>query len=122
MRAVSRRWAGSSSCTDPKSKETSMWRYFLRSRQPGGAWRLVILATLFAGSDALATSGGNPYEVPDAVDNNSDPNIFETTILADETDVIINGVTVHAETFGRLVGGGFEGTIPGPTIRVKVGD
>jgi FtsP/CotA-like multicopper oxidase with cupredoxin domain len=62
-----------------------------------------------------ATSGGDPYTVPDVVDTNPDPNIVETTITAENATVDIgNGVMAHAETF--------NGTIPGPTFRLKVGD
>jgi FtsP/CotA-like multicopper oxidase with cupredoxin domain len=62
-----------------------------------------------------ATSGGDPYSVADVVDTNPDPNIVETTIVADETTVDLgNGITAHAETY--------NGTIPGPTFHLKVGD
>jgi len=64
---------------------------------------------------AKATSGGDPYSVPLVTDTNPDPNIVETTIVADETTVDIgNGVMAHAMTF--------NGTIPGPQFRLKVGD
>src|SRR6185369_3433653 len=63
----------------------------------------------------LATSGANPYVVPVLTDDNPAANIFEGTIIADETTVNIgNGVSAHALTF--------NGTIPGPEIRLKVGD
>ena len=62
-----------------------------------------------------ATSGGSAYSVPDVVDTNPAPNIVETTIVADEASVDIGqGITAHAQTF--------NGTIPGPTFHLKVGD
>ena len=64
---------------------------------------------------AHAISGGSPYEVPLVIDTNPDPDIVETTIIADEATVDIgNGVMAHALTF--------NGTIPGPEFRLKVGD
>ncbi len=64
---------------------------------------------------AKATSGGDPYSVPLVTDTNPDPTIVETTIVADETTVDIgNGVMARAMTF--------NGTIPGPQFRLKVGD
>jgi FtsP/CotA-like multicopper oxidase with cupredoxin domain len=66
-------------------------------------------------SNVHATSGGDPYSAPNVVDTNPDPNIVETTITADETAVDVgNGITANAETF--------NGTIPGPTFHLKVGD
>jgi FtsP/CotA-like multicopper oxidase with cupredoxin domain len=62
-----------------------------------------------------ATSGGDPYSVPAVQDTNPDPNIVETTLIAEKANVDIgNGVTAHAETF--------NGSIPGPTFHLKVGD
>lgn len=64
---------------------------------------------------ARAVSGGDPYTVPVVTDTNPDPNIVETTIVADETTVDIgNGVMAQGMTF--------NGTIPGPEFRLKVGD
>ena len=67
-------------------------------------------------STGEATSGGSPYAVPDVVDTNPDPNIVETTLTADEATVDIGQrrQTANAQTF--------NGTIPGPTFRLKVGD
>ena len=46
---------------------------------------------------------------------NPDPNVFETTLISNETTVDLgNGVTAHAQAF--------NGAIPGPTFRLKVGD
>ncbi len=62
-----------------------------------------------------ATSGGDPYSVPVAVDTNPTANVFETTIVSEEATVDIgNGVTAHAQTF--------NGHIPGPTLLLNVGD
>src|SRR3954447_9554422 len=62
-----------------------------------------------------ATSGGSAYGVPDVVDVNSDPDAVETTIGADEGTVDVGqGVMAHAQTY--------NGTIPGPTFHLKVGD
>ena len=74
-----------------------------------GAW-LVLARTA-----VRATSGGNPYDVPTVVDTNPAPNIVETTITAEKATVDIgNGVLAHADTF--------NGSIPGPTFRLHVGD
>ena len=66
---------------------------------------------------ALATSGGNPYVVPLVVDTNPDPNIVETTIIADERATVDIGNGVHGERRRPSTG-----TIPGPEFRLKVGD
>jgi FtsP/CotA-like multicopper oxidase with cupredoxin domain len=63
---------------------------------------------------AKATSGVGPYEVPIVTDTNTDEDIVETTIVADETPVDIGGgVTANAMTF--------NGTIPGPEFRLVPG-
>ena len=73
------------------------------------------LLLLLSHASVRATSGGDPYTTPSVVDTNPAPNIVETTIVADETTVDLgNGVTANAETF--------NGTIPGPTFHLKVGD
>src|SRR5688500_7711036 len=72
---------------------------------------------LLAGSDSpsLAVTGGNAYAVPLASDADPAPNVLETTLTTDETDVEIGGgVTAKAQTF--------NGTIPGPTFQLNVGD
>ena len=62
-----------------------------------------------------AASGGDPYTVVQVVDVNPDPNVVETTITARAAAVDIgNGVTASVLTF--------NGTIPGPQFRLKVGD
>src|SRR6266850_1516959 len=96
---------------------------FIRQRRS----RVTFLATiavvaglsLFFGirwiGQALATSGGDPYSVPQVVDTNPDPTIVETTIIADEATVDIgNGVMANVEAF--------NGMLPGPEFRLKVGD
>ena len=61
-----------------------------------------------------ATTGGSPYEAPTVTDTNPDPNILETDITADEATVSIgDGVTANVYAF--------NGTIPGPTFRLTVG-
>lgn len=63
---------------------------------------------------AQATSGADPYDVPQVVDANADPNVVETTLVADETTVDIGG-GVMAAAFT------FNGTIPGPEFRLTLG-
>ena len=81
---------------------------------------LLLAAALFAllaGPDASrsATTDGDPYHAPTVVDTNPSPFIFETTITAKSATVDIGqGVKAHALTF--------NGSIPGPTLRVDVGD
>lgn len=61
------------------------------------------------------STGTNPYEVPYAADDDDTgvgSPVLEFTIHAAMTPVNIGGVTVQAETF--------NGTIPGPTIRLNV--
>src|SRR3954468_14986850 len=75
---------------------------------------LILLGAYFSGP-AHATSGGDPYVAPEIVDTNPDPNIIETTIIANEATVDVgNGVMAHALTF--------NGSIPGPLFKLKVGD
>ena len=64
---------------------------------------------------STATSGGSPYEVPQVIDTNPDPNVVETTITAKGAVVDIgNGVMANGLTF--------NGQIPGPLFRLQVGD
>ena len=75
----------------------------------------LLLALARGGGSARATSGGSAYDIPLATDTNPAANIFETTIVANETTVDIgNGVTAHAQAF--------NGHIPGPTLLLHVGD
>lgn len=79
----------------------------------GGA--LVTLVGLSSTGPAHATSGGDPYSVLSAVDLDPAPGVFETTIVAQEATVDLGGgVTAHAQTF--------NGSIPGPELRLHVGD
>jgi FtsP/CotA-like multicopper oxidase with cupredoxin domain len=86
---------------------------------------LAVIAYLVLGArvtdPALATSDGDPYTVPLVVDTNPDPNIVETTIVAQGALVDVGkkdavGNTVMASVLT------FNGTIPGPEFRLKVGD
>src|SRR5258706_6443962 len=62
---------------------------------------------------AQATSDGDPYVVPIAMDTNPDPDIFETTIVAEAKTVNIgNGVMANMLTF--------NGTVPGPEFHLHV--
>ncbi len=79
----------------------------------------VVLATIISlivtRSSGLAISGGSPYDAPGVVDTNPSPNVVETTIVSVENTVDIgNGISANAQTF--------NGEIPGPTFRLKVGD
>ena len=79
------------------------------------ATTLVVAAFLVLSSIGSATSGDSPYTVPAVVDSNPDPNIVETTLTSKEATVDIGGgVSAHGQTF--------NGTLPGPTFRLKVGD
>ncbi|MFL5832225.1 MAG: multicopper oxidase domain-containing protein [Solirubrobacteraceae bacterium] len=88
-------------------------------RRLGAIGALLVMACaawlIFGRADVRATSGGDPYSAPSVVDTNPDPNIVETTITAENANVDVgNGVIAHAETF--------NGSIPGPTFHLKVGD
>ncbi|HEX6132019.1 MAG TPA: multicopper oxidase domain-containing protein, partial [Actinomycetota bacterium] len=73
-----------------------------------------VLLTAHGGERASATSGGSPYDVPVVTDTNPDPDVVETTIVADEATVDVgNGVMANGLTF--------NGTIPGPEFRLEVG-
>jgi len=62
-------------------------------------------------------------QVASATDVNPDPDVFEAYLTADELDLVINGTTVHAMVYhDDPPGGGVPARIPGPEIRVKVGD
>ena len=76
---------------------------------------VIVVALAQSGPAAHATSGGDAYSVPIVVDTNPDPDIVETTIVADESTVDLgNGLTAHAQTY--------NGQIPGPEFHLKVGD
>lgn len=73
---------------------------------------LAILACLLLARSAAA----GHLDIPAAVDTNPDPNIYETTLVAMETSLDVDG-DGSMETLN-----GFNGLVPGPEIRVKVGD
>jgi len=74
-----------------------------------------VLVLVGSTGPAFATSGASPYDVPDVVDTNPDPNVVETSMTAVEATVDIgNGVSANVLTF--------NGSLPGPTFRLKVGD
>ena len=76
---------------------------------------IVVIVGLRSTGPALATSGSDPYVVPLVTDTNPDPDIVETTITAEPASVDLgNGVTASALTF--------NGLMPGPEFRLKVGD
>src|SRR4051794_33671700 len=102
----------------------------MRSSQAVGTWtqRAIVLAIglvatlaiILVGShsSSLATTGGSAYAVPlaSAIDTNPAPNVTEVTLTAQEATVDLGqGVTAtNALTF--------NGTIPGPTFMLNVGD
>src|SRR5215204_4848587 len=76
---------------------------------------IAVIALAGSRSETFATSGTSAYDVPLVTDTDPAANVVETTLTADEADVDIgNGVTAHAQTF--------NGTIPGPTFELNVGD
>jgi FtsP/CotA-like multicopper oxidase with cupredoxin domain len=77
----------------------------------------LVLVIVFVLRPPLAgqASSGDPYRVELVQDTNPDPNVVETTIVADEVTIDVgNGVTANAQAF--------NGTVPGPEFRLKVGD
>ena len=64
----------------------------------------------------LATSDDSAYTVPLVDDTNPDPDILETTIVAQPAGVDINTPDGDISVLT------FNGTIPGPEFRLKVGD
>ena len=64
---------------------------------------------------ARAAFGGH-LDLPQADDTNADSNVFETTLTAMETAIDLDGDGVPEAVHG------FNGLVPGPEIRVKVGD
>jgi FtsP/CotA-like multicopper oxidase with cupredoxin domain len=66
-----------------------------------------------SGAPLMAGEGSN--HLPRAVDLNSDPDIFETNLVAQEAEVDLgNGLLARAQTF--------NGTVPGPEFKLKLGD
>jgi FtsP/CotA-like multicopper oxidase with cupredoxin domain len=94
------------------------WLYAQRKRTyplPLAVMGALILvgALVLSGSPPVANPAvGIP---PQAVDLNPDPTIFETALVATEAQVDLGrGVLATAQTF--------NGTVPGPEFRLKVGD
>ncbi len=80
---------------------------------------VVFLAVGFRSTrPTLATSGGSPYTVPVAVDDNPDPEIFETTIIAEEHTAVDVG-NPQAIPATVLT---YNGTVPGPEFHLHVGE
>lgn len=76
------------------------------------SWHLAAAAMALAwGTSGLAAGPGNLRE---AVDLNPDPDILEVELVARPATVDLGGVSAHAFTF--------NGAIPGPELRLKVGD
>lgn len=78
---------------------------------------LVSMVIVVAGGAGAAAGVdlGTAYPVPAARDANPDPRIFETSIVAREARTRLgDGVLANTYTF--------NGTVPGPEIRVQVGD
>jgi FtsP/CotA-like multicopper oxidase with cupredoxin domain len=94
-----------------------LWLRYGRLMAVAAAFVAVLLAFVAVRLTRLvwATSGGDPYSVPAVVDTNPDPNIVETTIVADEATVDIgNGVMARVQTY--------NGQVPAPEFKLKVGD
>jgi len=73
----------------------------------------------------VITSQAMAQQLLPATDTNPDPNIFEAFFTADEKDVTIGGVTVHAMVYKDTPPAPFVPAgngIPAPEIKVKVGD
>ena len=88
-------------------------------RRPGrvaaAVFAIAAMVLLVAQTQFIATSDGDPYSVPLVVDTNPDPNVVETTITAEAAVVNVgNGLMASVLTF--------NGAIPGPEFRLKVGD
>jgi FtsP/CotA-like multicopper oxidase with cupredoxin domain len=76
-----------------------------------------VLLALLAGPNPgrSSTKDGDPYHAAEVVDTNPSPKIVETTITAQPATVDIGqNVKAHALTF--------NGSIPGPTFRLDVGE
>src|SRR4051794_20547569 len=79
---------------------------------------LAIAATAFdirSSGRASAAYAGNPYAAVQVVDTNPDPDIVETTITALPAAIDIGGGVLASMLT-------FNGTVPGPQFRLKVGD
>jgi FtsP/CotA-like multicopper oxidase with cupredoxin domain len=81
----------------------------------GAVFVVMCLAGAWFASRLIATSGTDPYVVSVVTDVNPDPNIVETTIVAGPAVVDIGGGLMASVLT-------FNGTVPGPEFRLKVGD
>ncbi len=96
---------------------TFIWQR--RGRAMAGA--TAVLAVMFflvnmrSTPPAFAVAGGDPYTVPLVSDTNPDPNIVETTITAQPAAVDVGGGVIASVLT-------FNGSVPGPEFRLKVGD
>jgi FtsP/CotA-like multicopper oxidase with cupredoxin domain len=89
---------------------------------PGMASQLAQRASL-PGRSQGAIDAPASAQLASATDVNPDPDVFEAYLTADEQDLVINGTTVHAMVYrDDPPGGGAPARIPGPEIKVKVGD
>src|SRR6185436_15699267 len=93
-------------------------------RRKPGVWSLAIAAIVGIAAAAIAVRSASPvgaafvpdpYAVTQVVDTNPDPNIVETTITAQPAAVDIGGGVLASVLT-------FNGTVPGPEFRLKVGD
>jgi FtsP/CotA-like multicopper oxidase with cupredoxin domain len=80
------------------------------------ALSIVAFVTTRVSNPVLAVSDGSAYTVPLVDDINPDPDIVETTIVAQAAGVDINTPDGDISVLT------FNGTIPGPEFRLKVGD
>ncbi len=86
------------------------------------SWRFLFSYALAFGLVAVTTTGQSGVQIgrmhanlPRAVDMNPDPDVFETVLAAMEVTVDLgNGLLANAYTY--------NGTVPGPEFRFKVGD
>jgi FtsP/CotA-like multicopper oxidase with cupredoxin domain len=96
---------------------TFLWRR--RGRATFGATALLVLLFVLVGirsePPAHAVAGGDPYIVLPVVDTDPDPNIVETTITAEPANVDVGGGVIASVLT-------FNGSVPGPEFRLKVGD
>ena len=75
----------------------------------------MVLALVLTGARQPVAQTSALLALPQAVDLNPHPDVFETALVAMEAAVDLgNGVIATAQTF--------NGTVPGPEIRLKVGD
>ena len=75
----------------------------------------LILVGMLALTKSQPMAAGGQGTLPMAVDLNPDPDIFETHLVAQEAEVDLgNGLIARAQTF--------NGTVPGPAFKLKLGD